>query len=73
MSRAASRDSSVDFADVADALLSSYRFADGCGTISGMGNKDAHRREVKKKKKEKPKAPVISTYTPSVVVPRPKS
>jgi hypothetical protein len=40
---------------------------------SGMGNKDAHRREVKKKKKEKPKAPVISTYTPSVVEPRPKN
>jgi len=35
----------------------------------GMGNKDAHRREVRKKKKEKPKAAVVSLYTPRPVTP----
>jgi hypothetical protein len=38
-----------------------------------MGNKDAHRREARKKKKEKPKQPAVSTYTPPVVAPQPKS
>jgi hypothetical protein len=37
-----------------------------------MGNKDARKREVKKKKKEKPKPTVISAYTPRVVLPPPK-
>jgi hypothetical protein len=73
MNLAASPASSVDLACAAGASFSSYWFTGGCGTISGMGNKDTHRREARKKKKEKPKQPVISTYTPPVVVPRPKS
>jgi len=44
--------------------LRSYRWHEICGKLCDMGNKDAHRREVKKPKKQKPKPqPFTQTFT----------
>lgn len=50
-----------------------YRRRGKCGKLCTMGNKDAHRREVKKPKKQKPKPQPLSRAPVRIPTEAPKS